>query len=127
MRRVGLAVRGAFMRGSRGGRGTAFRRGLLVACFAVVLLALGGGSAQAATTCSDFNTQPEAQAALPSNPQLDRDNDNIACEDLPGGTSSSTSNSSSPSVVTQADCDAGRITRNGRTLSRAECERLIGQ
>jgi LPXTG-motif cell wall-anchored protein len=31
------------------------------------------------------------------------------------------------SVVTQADCDRGNITRNGRTLTKAECEKLIGQ
>jgi LPXTG-motif cell wall-anchored protein len=31
------------------------------------------------------------------------------------------------SVVTQEDCDAGRITRNGRQLSKSECEALIGQ
>ena len=31
------------------------------------------------------------------------------------------------SVVTQEDCDRGNIQRNGRTLSREECERLIGQ
>jgi LPXTG-motif cell wall-anchored protein len=31
------------------------------------------------------------------------------------------------SVVTQEDCDAGRITRNGKQLSQSECEALIGQ
>ena len=30
-------------------------------------------------------------------------------------------------VVTQEDCDAGNITRNGRQLSQEECEALIGQ
>jgi hypothetical protein len=31
------------------------------------------------------------------------------------------------STITQADCDAGRIVRRGVRLSRAECQRLIGQ
>ena len=31
------------------------------------------------------------------------------------------------SEVTREDCERGNITRNGRTLSREECERLIGQ
>ena len=31
------------------------------------------------------------------------------------------------STVTQADCNAGNITRNGQKLSQAECEKLIGQ
>lgn len=33
--------------------------------------------------CSDFATEAEALAALPSNPQLDRDGDGRACESLP--------------------------------------------
>lgn len=32
--------------------------------------------------CSDFATHAEAQAALPNNPQLDRDKDGVACESL---------------------------------------------
>src|SRR3954471_22533376 len=95
--------------------------------FAVLLLAVGGGSAQAATTCSDFSTQQEAQDALADNPGLDRDKDGVACEELANNSSSSSSSSGSTSVVTQADCNAGRITRNGHTLSSADCERLIGQ
>jgi LPXTG-motif cell wall-anchored protein len=35
--------------------------------------------------------------------------------------------SAQTSVVTQEDCDAGRITRNGKQLSKSECEALIGQ
>lgn len=31
------------------------------------------------------------------------------------------------SVITQADCNSGNITRNGRVLTRTECEALIGQ
>ncbi len=31
------------------------------------------------------------------------------------------------STVTQEDCNAGNITRNGQKLTQAECERLIGQ
>lgn len=32
--------------------------------------------------CSNFASQAEAQAALPANPQLDRDDDGVACESL---------------------------------------------
>lgn len=39
--------------------------------------AISGGA-----KCSDFATQAEAQAALPNNPQLDRDKDGVACESL---------------------------------------------
>ncbi|MBM7599036.1 cobalamin biosynthesis protein CobT [Virgibacillus halotolerans] len=46
--------------------------------------------------CSDFDTQPEAQAHLdadPSDPDgLDRDNDGIACENLPQGEAASSNN-----------------------------------
>lgn len=34
-------------------------------------------------TCADFSTEAEASAAIPSNPQLDRDGDGRACESLP--------------------------------------------
>ncbi len=33
-------------------------------------------------SCRNFSTQAEAQAALPANPQLDRDKDGVACESL---------------------------------------------
>jgi hypothetical protein len=33
----------------------------------------------------------------------------------------------STSQITQADCNAGRIVRRGVRLSRAECQRLVGQ
>ena len=33
----------------------------------------------------------------------------------------------STSEITQADCAAGRIVRRGVRLSRAECQRLVGQ
>jgi Excalibur calcium-binding domain len=39
----------------------------------------GGGR----LTCLDFSTEAEASAAIPSNPQLDRDGDGRACETLP--------------------------------------------
>jgi LPXTG-motif cell wall-anchored protein len=35
--------------------------------------------------------------------------------------------SAQKSTVTQADCDAGNITRNGEQISKAQCEALIGQ
>jgi LPXTG-motif cell wall-anchored protein len=31
------------------------------------------------------------------------------------------------STITQADCDAGRITQNGKTISGSACEARIGQ
>jgi hypothetical protein len=34
-------------------------------------------------TCADFSSEAEASAAIPSNPQLDRDGDGRACESLP--------------------------------------------
>ncbi len=34
-------------------------------------------------TCADFSSEAEASAAIPSNPQLDRDRDGRACETLP--------------------------------------------
>jgi micrococcal nuclease len=39
----------------------------------------GGGP----LTCADFSTEAEASAAIPANPQLDRDRDGRACETLP--------------------------------------------
>ena len=35
-------------------------------------------------TCADFNSQAEAQAALPLWPRLDGDRDGVACERLVG-------------------------------------------
>ena len=40
----------------------------------------GGGGR---LTCADFSTEAAASAAIPSNPQLDRDGDGRACESLP--------------------------------------------
>jgi excalibur calcium-binding domain-containing protein len=42
-----------------------------------------------AVRCSDFQTQQEAQTALPANPGLDRDKDGVACEELGSSSSSS--------------------------------------
>jgi hypothetical protein len=102
------------------------RFGWIVALVVLAVAIFVPGAAQAQDrNCRDFSTQAEAQAVLnqdrsdPNN--LDSDNDGIACEDLPGGTAAQTS------VITQADCNAGRITRHGRTLRGAECTRLIGQ
>ncbi|RAJ45342.1 excalibur calcium-binding domain-containing protein [Kitasatospora sp. SolWspMP-SS2h] len=76
-------------------------------------------SAQALTpaadlNCSDFATQPQAQAVLdadPSDPNhLDTDNDGIACEDLPAGTTSggsTASASAAPSASASASTAAG--------------------
>ncbi len=60
-----------------------------VMSFALTLLLGPSADAQADLDCSDFDTQPEAQAVLEQDPGdpngLDGDNDGIACEDLPGG------------------------------------------
>ncbi|GAA4831371.1 excalibur calcium-binding protein [Kitasatospora terrestris] len=77
------------------------------------------GSAQAADLdCPNFSTQQEAQAVLnadPSDPNnLDADNDNIACEDLPSGTGSSAAPaapgaaaSAAPSAAPSASASSG--------------------
>lgn len=67
-------------------------RRVIVAMSVLALMALAPmASAQDDLNCSDFSSQPEAQAVLdadPSDPnRLDGDNDGIACEDLPGGAS----------------------------------------
>ncbi len=65
------------------------RKSLLAA--GAILLALGFQTPAFASghNCSDYATQAEAQAAYDANPGdpegLDRDNDGIACETLPGG------------------------------------------
>lgn len=51
--------------------------------------------------CSDFDTQPEAQAHLDADPDdpdgLDRDGDGIACENLPQGNATSSNDNASES------------------------------
>ena len=44
-----------------------------------------------------------------------------------GDESAGDASSGQTKVITQEDCDAGNITRNGRQLSQSECEALIGQ
>ena len=57
---------------------------LLVALLAV--FALSPSVSADGHNCDDYATQEEAQAALPSSPTLDgNDNDGIACEHLPSG------------------------------------------
>jgi len=64
-----------------------------VALLAVVVMTVLGlapaAMAQDEFNCSDFDTQPEAQAELDSDASdpsgLDDDDDGAACEDLPGG------------------------------------------
>lgn len=72
---------------------------LTLAAFLSILFMFGTTqSVFAADTlnCDDFDTQPEAQAHLeadPSDPDgLDRDNDGIACENLPQGNSAASNN-----------------------------------
>jgi hypothetical protein len=67
--------------------------------------------AQADQNCSDFATQPEAQAVFdqdPSDPSdLDRDDDSIACESLPGGRSPVTDDDDAPRETPRGAVDAG--------------------
>ncbi|MFJ4675590.1 MULTISPECIES: excalibur calcium-binding domain-containing protein [unclassified Kitasatospora] len=85
---------------------------------AVLVPVASATSAQALTpaadlNCSDFTTQPQAQAVLdadPSDPNhLDTDNDGIACEDLPAGTTSggTASASAAPSASASASTATG--------------------
>ena len=64
--------------------------------------------------CADFATQPEAQAVLeqdPSDPNgLDGDGDGVACESLPGGSSSSSSGSSSSGSSSQSSTSYSNCT-----------------
>lgn len=61
--------------------------GLLLA--GAMLFGAPAASAQGDLDCADFATQAEAQATFDADPTdpngLDRDNDGIACESLPGG------------------------------------------
>ncbi len=64
------------------------RRRLVSMLGIALLLTLGavvsvGTAAAQQARCSDFPSQAAAQAALPNNPQLDRDRDGIACENNP--------------------------------------------
>ncbi len=64
------------------------RRLLVSLLLMALLLTLGavvsvGTAAAQQARCSDFPSQAAAQAALPNNPQLDRDGDGIACENNP--------------------------------------------
>jgi len=64
-------------------------KGILTAVVAATLLTFAGPAEASGHNCSDYATQAAAQAAFnadPSDPEgLDRDNDGIACEGLPGG------------------------------------------
>jgi Excalibur calcium-binding domain len=85
---------------------------------AVAVLAAGvsyplAGVAQAQdVNCSDFSTQAQAQAVYdqdPSDPNgLDRDNDGVACESLPGGAPGSAENGANT-----GDQDAGAVPSGG--------------
>ena len=55
----------------------------LTAMFMVAALIFAPTALSESATCSNFTYQEQAQAALPANPQLDRDKDGVACEDLP--------------------------------------------
>lgn len=79
-----------------------FLASALLAGALTLLVGAPGAGAQDALNCSDFATQPDAQAELnadPSDPNgLDGDNDGVACEDLPGMTDDSGVAEDDPSV-----------------------------
>ncbi|MEA2475345.1 MAG: hypothetical protein QOE06_3260 [Thermoleophilaceae bacterium] len=93
------------------------RRNVLMAVIAAVLVSfvVPAGASAAPGLCND-GTHTNAAGTQG------------ACSHHHGlaGSSQSTSGSGT-STITQADCDAGRIRRNGRTLTGAECRALIGQ
>ena len=67
-------------------------KGGLAAAIVAASLTFAGPAEADSHNCSDYATQQEAQAALEANPSdpdgLDRDDDGIACEGLPGGNGS---------------------------------------
>lgn len=90
---------------------------LCALCALFMLAFTPAAFAQADKDCSDFATQPQAQAYFTSHggsasnnfDNLDADHDGIACEDLPGGSApassapaSSTPASSAPATSTPA-------------------------
>ncbi|MFD1416276.1 excalibur calcium-binding domain-containing protein [Oceanobacillus jeddahense] len=83
---------------------------LTLAAFFSILLMFGTAQSVFAAdslNCSDFDTQQEAQEHYdkdPSDPDgLDRDNDGIACESLPGGDSTSNDSGSSESTNNESE------------------------
>lgn len=61
-----------------------FIRAAFAAVLSLALISCGGGGDGAKRTCSEFAYQEEAQAALNGGAtELDRDNDGVACENLP--------------------------------------------
>src|SRR4051794_15388081 len=95
----------------------------VLAAAAVACLLPGAASAQQGQFCNPSDVPPPGFVCAPASDGRNR----LQSGGSSSNTSGSSNSSSSGSVVTQADCDAGRITRNGRTLSRSECEALIGQ
>ncbi|GAA0348716.1 hypothetical protein GCM10008931_44990 [Oceanobacillus oncorhynchi subsp. oncorhynchi] len=71
--------------------------------------------------CSDFDTQPEAQAHLdadPSDPDgLDRDKDGIACENLPQGDSTASNDDANESEEASEDTSADESTSSEEETS----------
>jgi hypothetical protein len=92
------------------------RAAAVVVVAASAMLAFAGVASAQDRDCSDFSTQAEAQDALqPGDPErLDDDNDGIACETLPAGSSSSSDDDDDESESNDDDEDATQV----RTLPR---------
>lgn len=76
--------------------------------------------------CSDFDTQPEAQAHLDadsSDPDgLDRDKDGIACENLPQGDSTASNNDANESEEASEDTSTDESTSSSEDAAASEEE-----
>lgn len=74
-----------------------FRTFTIVCCLSLLTIGCGGG-ASTDVTCASFQYQEDAQANYM--PKLDRDNDGIACEDLPHRPTASNPTPTPPIVTT---------------------------
>jgi hypothetical protein len=84
------------------------------AAFGVALIPVAGAGIQGDRDCGDFDFQEDAQAVLdadPSDPHgLDRNDDGVACNDLPhrgGGPATTVVNIGDPPTTTTLVCPAG--------------------
>ena len=103
------------------------RKRLTLVAFLAVLFMFGTTPSVFAAddlNCSDFDTQPEAQAHLdadPSDPDgLDRDKDGIACENLPQGDSTTSNNDANESEEASDDTSADESTSSEDATSTEE-------
>lgn len=102
---------------------------LMVAAILLVLVSATSVRAQTvARTCSDFDSQAQAQAALDANPtnndlvqNLDPDGDDEACEDFDFSDNQNGSSNDNDG----ASASAGNAQANGAAVVELTCEQLI--